>query len=183
MFCTYQVLPSRAFFIVFKAWFRFQINGGVHLHPTHIQAVHHVHLCGSVGDPDPGSETWDPVLFPVHPTHSCRAACPLVRQCFGSGSGIRDLGSGTFSGAPHTFMPCSMYTCAALFWIRIRDPRLGIRCLFRCTSHIHDVQHVHWWLCPDSYPGSVAFLTPGSGIRNRFFPNPGSRTRIPNPYF
>ncbi len=29
--------------------------------------------------------------------------------------------------------------------------------------------------------GSGAFLTPGSGIRNRFFPDPGSR--IPNPYF
>jgi hypothetical protein len=33
----------------------------------------------------------------------------------------------------------------------------------------------------DSDPGSGAFLTPGSGIRNRFFPDPGSR--IPNPYF
>jgi hypothetical protein len=37
-------------------------------------------------------------------------------------------------------------------------------------------------------PGSGAFLTPGSGIRNRFFPDPGSRipdlgSRIPNPYF
>jgi hypothetical protein len=28
-------------------------------------------------------------------------------------------------------------------------------------------------------PGSGAFLTPGSGTRNRFFPNPGSR--IPDP--
>jgi hypothetical protein len=27
-------------------------------------------------------------------------------------------------------------------------------------------------------PGSGAFLTPGSGIRNRFFPNPGSLTHI-----
>jgi hypothetical protein len=25
-------------------------------------------------------------------------------------------------------------------------------------------------------PGSGAFLTPGSGIRNRFFPDPGSQT-------
>ncbi len=33
---------------------------------------------------------------------------------------------------------------------------------------------------PDPDPGSGAFLTPGSGIRNRFFPDPGSR--IPNPY-
>jgi hypothetical protein len=31
----------------------------------------------------------------------------------------------------------------------------------------------------DPDPGSGAFLTPGSGIRNRFFPDPGSR--IPNP--
>ncbi len=29
-------------------------------------------------------------------------------------------------------------------------------------------------------PGSGAFLTPGSGIRNRFFPDP--RSRIPKPY-
>jgi hypothetical protein len=37
-------------------------------------------------------------------------------------------------------------------------------------------------------PGSGAFLTPGSGIRNRFFPDPGSRipdlgSRIPDPLF
>jgi hypothetical protein len=30
-------------------------------------------------------------------------------------------------------------------------------------------------------PGAGAFLTPGSGIRNRFIPDLGSR--IPNPYF
>ncbi len=29
---------------------------------------------------------------------------------------------------------------------------------------------------PDS--GSGAFLTPGSGIRNRFFPDPGSQTHM-----
>ena len=33
----------------------------------------------------------------------------------------------------------------------------------------------------DPYPGSGAFLTPGSRIRNRFFPDPGSL--IPNTYF
>ncbi len=32
---------------------------------------------------------------------------------------------------------------------------------------------------PDPGSGSGAFLTPGSGIRNRFFPDPGSR--IPDP--
>jgi hypothetical protein len=30
----------------------------------------------------------------------------------------------------------------------------------------------------DSDPGSGAFLTPGSGIRNRFIPDPGSQTHI-----
>ena len=30
----------------------------------------------------------------------------------------------------------------------------------------------------DSDPGSGVFLTPGSGIRNRFFPDPGSQTHI-----
>jgi hypothetical protein len=40
----------------------------------------------------------------------------------------------------------------------------------------------------DPDPGSGAFLTPGSGIRNRFFPDLGSRisdpgSQIPNPYF
>jgi hypothetical protein len=40
----------------------------------------------------------------------------------------------------------------------------------------------------DPDPGSGAFLTPGSGIRNRFFPDPGSRipdlrSQIPKPYF
>jgi hypothetical protein len=30
----------------------------------------------------------------------------------------------------------------------------------------------------DPDPGSGAFLTPGSGIRNRFFPDPGSLTHI-----
>jgi hypothetical protein len=40
----------------------------------------------------------------------------------------------------------------------------------------------------DPDPGSGAFLTPGSGIRNRFFPDPGSRipdlgSRILRPYF
>jgi hypothetical protein len=40
----------------------------------------------------------------------------------------------------------------------------------------------------DPDPGSGAFLTPGSGIWNTFFPDPGSRipdlrSRIPYPYF
>jgi hypothetical protein len=35
----------------------------------------------------------------------------------------------------------------------------------------------------DPDPGSGAFLTPGSGIRNRFFPDPGSRISDPKPIF
>ncbi len=38
-----------------------------------------------------------------------------------------------------------------------------------------------WTSFADPDPGSGAFLTPGSGIRNRFFPSLGSR--IPSPYF
>jgi hypothetical protein len=30
----------------------------------------------------------------------------------------------------------------------------------------------------DPDPGSGAFLTPGPGLRNRFFPDPGSQTHI-----
>jgi hypothetical protein len=33
-------------------------------------------------------------------------------------------------------------------------------------------------IIPDPDPGSGAFLTPESGIRNRFFPDPGSQTHI-----
>jgi hypothetical protein len=32
-------------------------------------------------------------------------------------------------------------------------------------------------------PGSGAFLTPGAGIRNRFFPDPGSSIPYPKPTF
>jgi hypothetical protein len=35
----------------------------------------------------------------------------------------------------------------------------------------------------DLDPGSSAFLTPGSGIRNGFFWIPDLGSRIPNPYF
>ncbi len=35
----------------------------------------------------------------------------------------------------------------------------------------------------DPDPGSGAFLAPGSGIRNRFFPDPGSRIPDPKPIF
>ncbi len=35
----------------------------------------------------------------------------------------------------------------------------------------------------DPDPGSVAFLTLGSGIRNGFIPDPGSQIPDPNPIF
>jgi hypothetical protein len=35
----------------------------------------------------------------------------------------------------------------------------------------------------DPDPGSGAFFTPGSGIRNGFFPDPGSRIPDPKPIF
>jgi hypothetical protein len=35
----------------------------------------------------------------------------------------------------------------------------------------------------DPDPGSGAFLTPGSGIRNGFIPDPGSRIPDPKPIF
>ncbi len=37
--------------------------------------------------------------------------------------------------------------------------------------------------CCGSGSGIGCFLTPGSGIRNRFFPDPGSRIPVPRPYF
>jgi hypothetical protein len=40
---------------------------------------------------------------------------------------------------------------------------------------------LHMGSVADPDPGSGAFLTSGSGIRNRFFPYLGSQ--IPNPYF
>ncbi len=38
-------------------------------------------------------------------------------------------------------------------------------------------------VCSVADPGSGAFLTPGSGIRNRVFPDPGSRIPDPKPIF
>ncbi len=35
---------------------------------------------------------------------------------------------------------------------------------------------IHFYCVAD--PGSGAFMTPGSGIQNRFFPDPGSQTHI-----
>jgi len=45
------------------------------------------------------------------------------------------------------------------------------------------IEMLLWLKCSDADPdpGSGAFFTPGSGIRNGFFPDPGFR--IPRPYF
>ncbi len=59
--------------------------------------------------------------------------------------------------------------------------KVGIRC------RIIEYNLLMYKQCCGSGSGIGAFLTPGSGIRNRFFPVPGSRpdlgSRIPNPYF
>jgi hypothetical protein len=64
----------------------------------------------------------------------------------------------------------------------IRDVHLGsgprIWILFFYPSWILDLGVKK---APD--PGSGAFLTPGPGIRNRFFPDPRSRILDPNPIF
>ncbi len=43
-----------------------------------------------------------------------------------------------------------------------------------CLGHFSCLPHS----VADPDPGSGAFLTPGSGIRNRFFPDPGSQIHI-----
>ena len=62
--------------------------------------------------------------------------------------------------------------------VRIRDPgweKMKIRDKHPGSATLH----IGTGSVADPDPGSGAFLTPGSGIRNRFFPVPGSR--IPNP--
>ncbi len=48
-------------------------------------------------------------------------------------------------------------------------------------QNVTDPQHclAHCFSVADPDPGSGAFLTPGSGILNRFFPDPGSRISDP----
>ncbi len=47
------------------------------------------------------------------------------------------------------------------------------------AKFLHSLQFKESHKCVvDSDPGSGAFLTPGSGIRNRFIPDPGSQTHI-----
>ena len=65
--------------------------------------------------------------------------------------------------------------------INIRDPqhRIFISILFSNTGYNSFKNLVT--VLRIRYPGSGAFLIPGSGIRNGFFPDLGSR--IPRPYF
>jgi hypothetical protein len=53
--------------------------------------------------------------------------------------------------------------------------------LFYMIQAVIDVIHYCCMQCTDPDPGSDAFLTPGSGIRNMFFPDPGSRIPDPKP--
>ncbi len=67
--------------------------------------------------------------------------------------------------------------------VRGTNPRIWIRTKM---SQIHNTGGSvnglnQLFLSFTQYCGSSAFLTPGSGIWDRFFPDPGSR--IPNPYF
>jgi hypothetical protein len=61
--------------------------------------------------------------------------------------------------------------------VRIRDPgwkKMKIRDKHPGSATLH----IGTGSVADPDPGSGAFLTPGSGIRNRFFPDPGSQTHI-----
>jgi len=58
--------------------------------------------------------------------------------------------------------------------VRIRDPgweKMKIRDKHPGSATLH----IGTGSVADPDPGSGAFLTPGSGIRNRFFPDPGSQ--------
>ncbi len=68
-----------------------------------------------------------------------------------------------------------------LIGVESLDQQFELRIIFAKTPLVH-IFSTRWWKytsVADPDPGSVAFLTPGSGIRNRFF----SGSRIPNPYF
>jgi hypothetical protein len=51
-----------------------------------------------------------------------------------------------------------------------------------CYSRVQLTRAIYT-IVADPDPGSGAFLTPGSDIRNRFFPDPGSRIPDPKPIF
>jgi hypothetical protein len=59
-----------------------------------------------------------------------------------------------------------------------QDPALAKK-NFRSEFRALELKYCIFVSGADPDPGSGAFLTPGSGIRNRFFPDPGSR--IPDP--
>ncbi len=60
-----------------------------------------------------------------------------------------------------------------------REKSLGKHCLFSLKLNLtENPLFKEISIVGDPDPGSSAFLTPGSGIRNRFFPDPGSQTHI-----
>ena len=56
-----------------------------------------------------------------------------------------------------------------------------LQALFQTAQHLYEKREgsgsvpLSLTSVADPDPGSGAFLTPGSGIRNRFFPDPGSQ--------
>ncbi len=81
-----------------------------------------------------------------------------------------------------------MYGMYVVVHCGLQDPDAPTLCKFfsiafilqiRGCSHFYYQRCVRGAIVMDPDPGSGAFLTPGSGIRNRFFPDPGSR--IPDP--
>ncbi len=87
-----------------------------------------------------------------------------------------------------TIFWCSEILWLAVLWDRSYHPPVLLPLPPPPSSpHLSFLYKAHFQLSilprsvADSDPGSGAFLTAGSGIRNGFFPDPGSR--IPNPHF
>jgi hypothetical protein len=47
--------------------------------------------------------------------------------------------------------------------------------LYQTQKKLPDKKNIHYYSVADPDSGSVAFLTPGPGIQNGYFPDPGSR--------
>jgi hypothetical protein len=65
--------------------------------------------------------------------------------------------------------------CSEVFEIKIRSTSGGI---YGFAPEFKGKNTVAPSSVADPDPGSGALLTPGSGIRNRFFPDPGSKIHI-----
>jgi hypothetical protein len=85
------------------------------------------------------------------------------------------------------YIPGLVATCISLHTVGAACRRLSGNwrpTLFSPLCRIHSTHltfvyqnyNIFFISVADPDPGSGAFLTPGSGIRNRFFPDPGSQT-------